>query len=164
MVPVQAIVMIFGLSPGLAQLTITAGRGYSIFPGRHISRSPAFTVRLPLSPVSSAPIETFRLFPFLRSAFLRFSALWSPVFLLYFNFAFFLVSPSLSFPLRKSFPVETILSTPHCFGSSQISVPEPPASFWKPPPARLLRYSPPSPAGRHPPPAHWNFPHSTAFP
>jgi hypothetical protein len=35
--PAQATVMILGLSPSLPQLTITAGMGYNILPGRQIS-------------------------------------------------------------------------------------------------------------------------------
>ena len=33
MVPAHATVMILGVSPGRAQLTMTAGTGYSILPG-----------------------------------------------------------------------------------------------------------------------------------
>ena len=35
-VPAQATVMIFGFSPGRAQLTITAGTGYSMLPPRQL--------------------------------------------------------------------------------------------------------------------------------
>ena len=45
MVPAHAIVTMFGFSPGLWQLTITAGTGYNIFPGFQF----CFAMSIPLS-------------------------------------------------------------------------------------------------------------------
>ena len=53
-VPVQATVIIFGFSPCLLQLTITAGSGYSILPGFHTCLPISSSVLIwPAAPVNT---------------------------------------------------------------------------------------------------------------
>ena len=65
MIPVHAIVMIFGFSPDLPQLTITAGTGLSIVPGFSV----LFIMVLPVAlhrKASFIVIFTFIIVPYLK--------------------------------------------------------------------------------------------------